>query len=138
MTSGSATTQEIRDRLAPLFSRADIQLVILFGSTARGITHRRSDLDVAILADAPLDTVETTTQVMGLLLRSEVDVVDLRRASPLLTMEVVRSGSLLYEREPGGYVTFCSLAHRRYVDTTKLRLARREALSKFLEAKGLV
>jgi predicted nucleotidyltransferase len=132
------TTRKIRDRLAPLFSRSGIQLVILFGSTAREVTHRRSDLDVAILADAPLDIVETTTQVMGLLHTSGVDVVDLRRAPPLLAMEVVRSGILLYEREPGRYATFCSIAHRRYIDTTKLRTARREALDKFLETKGLV
>jgi predicted nucleotidyltransferase len=138
MLSRSEITQEIRDRLAPLFARADIQLVILFGSTARGVTHRRSDLDVAILAKEPLDVVETATQVMALLRRSDVDVVDLRRASPLLAMEVVRSGILLYEREPGEYATVCSLAHRRYVDTTKLRLARREALKRFLETKGLV
>lgn len=30
--------------------RPDIQLIILFGFTARGDTHRGSDIDVAILA----------------------------------------------------------------------------------------
>jgi predicted nucleotidyltransferase len=131
------TPQQIRERLAPLLARSDIRLVILFGSTARGATHRHSDLDVAILADHPLDPIEITTNVMSLVRASDVDVLDLRRASPLLAMEVVRSGTLLYEREPGQYAEFCSLAHRRYVDTAKLRAGRREALSSFVRMKGL-
>jgi predicted nucleotidyltransferase len=113
MQSGHTMIQEFRERLTPLFARPDVRLVILFGSCRRGTVHRRSDIDVAILGDTPLETVETTTQVMGLLHKSEVDVVDLRRAAPLLAMEVVRSGTLLYERDRGVYASFCSLAHRR-------------------------
>lgn len=89
--------------------RPDIQLIILFGSTAHGNTHRDGD----------------------------IDVVDLRRASPPLALEALRHGRLLYESRPGSYAAFYSLALRRYVDTAKLRVAQQQAIGNFLAARGL-
>lgn len=127
----------LKERLAPLFKRSDVQLVILFGSSVKGGMHRESDLDLAILCDQPFSIVEMTTEIIALSKTSRVDAVDLRRASPLLAMEVVRGGRLLYEREPGRYAEFCSLTHRRDVDTAKLRAAQKAALTQFLQNRGL-
>lgn len=128
---------QVRERLAPLFANPDIDLVIVFGSAVSGQTHAGSDLDLAVKGRQPLDLVSLTNEIIRLLHTNTVDVVDLRRASPLLMMEVVRDGHLLYERAPGTYAGFCSLAHRRYVDTMKLRLAQREAIQRFLHARGV-
>ena len=136
MNNGLAP-DELRKKLAPVCARADILLILLFGSRVSGLTHARSDVDVAILGTHPLDMVEVTGSVMRLLRSSLVDVVDLRRASPLLAMEVIRKGRLLYERDAGAYAEFCSLAHRKYVDTAKLRRAQQEAVARFLRARGV-
>lgn len=128
---------ELRERLTPLFADQDIDLVIVFGSVAGGVIHAESDLDLAVEGRRPLDLVSLTNDITQLLRTDAVDVVDLRRASPLLMMEIARGGRLLYERTPGSYAAFCSLAHRRYVDTTKLRLAQREAIQHFLRARGV-
>jgi hypothetical protein len=61
-----------------------------------------------------------------------LDLVDLRRASPLLMMAVAQSGRLLYERRSGIYRQFQALASRRYCDTAKLRQAQRRAIHAFL------
>lgn len=130
------TITDIRERLAPLFADPDIDLVILFGSVAEGVAHADSDLDLAVRGQQPLDLVSLTNTVTRLLHADAVDVVDLRRAAPLLMMEVVRGGRLLYERTPGSYVSLCSLAHRRYVDTAKLRVAQRDTIRRFLQDRG--
>ena len=130
------TIADVRERLAPLFADPDIDLVIVFGSVAGGVTRADSDLDLAVRGLKPLDLVSLTNTITRLLHADAVDVVDLRRASPLLMMEVVRGGRLLYERTPGSYVAFCSLAHRRYVDTAKLRVAQREVIRYFLRDRG--
>lgn len=128
---------ELVKRLAPLCARQDIQLVVLFGSAATGRTHRRSDLDLAILGDQPLDLIELTNQVICLTHINDVDLVDLRRASPLLAMEVVRHGRMLYERSLGLYAQFCSLAYRRYADTAKLREGQKQVIANFLRERGV-
>ena len=103
--------EEIPDRLHGLRDRVpDLELVVLFGSTAKGRRRPGSD---------------------------RLDLVDLRRAGPILAMGVARCGRLLYESEPGVFRRFQSLASRRYCDTAKLRRAQRRAIHVFLARHGL-
>jgi hypothetical protein len=73
-----------------------------------------------------------TNRVTRLLRSDAVDIVDLRTASPLLKYAALRDGKLLYERSPGLYLSAFSLAFRRYIDTKKLRDARRSAIRDYL------
>ena len=131
------TVSEIVEKLRPFFQPRDIQLIVLFGSTATGKVHRESDLDLGILADEPLDTIAVTSELIRLLHLNQIDVVDLRRVNPLLAREIVRQGVVLYERDPGGFAQFVSLTIRRYVDTRKLREAQQQVVERFLETRGI-
>ena len=128
---------DLQTLLDPLCGQYRLRLIVVFGSTVTGLRGPESDLDLALLADAPLDLVAVTTDVIRLLHTDHVDVVDLRRASPLLAMEVARHSRLIYERQPGLHVEFTSLAFRRYVDTQKLRDAQKDAVHRYLTSKGL-
>ena len=124
---------EIISRLAPLFTNESLQLVLLFGSVASGKIHRHSDIDLAFLHETPQDGLELTNRVVRLLRTDKVDVVDLRLASPLLKMSVVRTGRLLYECSPGLYHRFCSLYFREYADSKKFRDAQMLTIKRFIE-----
>ncbi len=130
------TVEEVRNKLSPLFQDKGLQLVLLFGSVASGKVHKQSDIDLAFLFDKPANILVLTNHVIRLLHNDRVDVVDLRRASPLLKYSAVKSGRLLYERAPGIFNEFYSLAFRRYVDTKKLRDAQAVAIQQFLKARG--
>jgi hypothetical protein len=65
-----------------------------------------------------------------------VDVVDLRSANPLLRFSVAQKGRPLYERSPGMFNEFCSLAFRMYVDSKKLRDGQAKVIKDFLESRG--
>ncbi len=132
------TIEEIRDRLSPLFNDEGIKLVLLFGSVVSGKVHKQSDIDLAFLFDKPMDILALTNKVIRLLHTDNVDVVDLKRASPLLKFSVARNGRLLYEKSPGIFTEFYSLAFRMYVDTKKLRIAQTISVRKFLESRGLL
>jgi predicted nucleotidyltransferase len=140
--SGMSETDEsykkqLQSSLGPLFARREINLVILFGSRVSGSYRSSSDLDLAILGDKELDTIELTNTVIHLLRFSDVDIVDLQRSSPTLAMVVARKGEVLYEREPGRFAVFCSLAARRYEDARKIRDAQRQSIRHFLHDRGL-
>ncbi len=69
----------------------------LYGSEARGEAKSDSDIDLAILADSPLDPIElglAAVELEGRLGR-RVDLVDLRRASVLLRVQATYGGKLL-------------------------------------------
>jgi len=129
--------EDIKESLAPLLKERDLQLVILFGSTAGGASHKHSDIDLGFLFDQPVDILDLTNRVISLLHTDNVDVVDLRRASPLLKASSVKQGILLYERSPGLFHDFSSLAIRRFIDTKKLREARDRGVEHFLRERGL-
>ena len=129
---------EIKERLRPLFKEEELELILLFGSVASRISHKKSDIDLAFLFDKPLDILALTNKVTKLLHTDNVDVVDLKRANPLLKFSIAKNGKLLYERSPGLFNEFYSFAFRRYIDTKKLRSAQGETIKNFLEEKGLL
>ncbi len=124
-------------KLAPLFLDRELYLVLLFGSVATGNVHRRSDIDLAFLFSGLADVLVLTNRVTVLLRTDHVDVVDLRTASPILKYSAVKHGLVLYEKTPGIFHEFYSLAFRMYVDTKKLRDARAHSIKLFLDARGM-
>jgi len=114
-----------------------VQLVVLFGSVARGRSRPGSDLDVAVLCDGPADLDALYLLLAPRLATDALDLTDLRRAGSLLAFQVARHGRLLYERDPSAFRSFQSLASRRYCDTDKLRRAQRRSIHAFLERHRL-
>lgn len=135
---GIISIDEITDRLAPIFKDEGLKLALLFGSVVSGKARRQSDIDLAFLFDSPVDILSLTNRVISLLHTGGIDVVDLRRASPLLKFSIVKNCRLLYEREKGIFNEQYSLAFRMYVDTRKLRDAQATAIRQFLAARGLL
>lgn len=94
----------------------------LFGSTAAGLAHRHSDLDVALLlaeeldADARLDLrmeiVETLEHRTG----RPVDVVILNDAPPVLRFQALRHGRLLLVRDDDARCLFEMRSYNLYYD----------------------
>ena len=130
-------SEDIKRRLKSLFADPGLRLIILFGSVATNKMHKRSDIDLAFLFDDFVDTIDLTNKVSRLLQTDSIDVIDARKASPLLKFSIARSGILIYEREKGMFNEFYSLAFRRYIDVRKLRTARESYIRDFLTAKGL-
>ncbi len=129
---------EIKNRLAPLFDEEGLRLVLLFGSVASGKEYQESDIDLGFLFDRPIDIYALTNRVIQLLKTDRVDVIDLRRASPLLKHSVIRTGKALFEQTPGLFNIFQSLTFRIYVDSKKLRDAQEKAIHNFLGERGLI
>lgn len=115
-----------------------VRLAVLFGSAARGVQTEGSDLDVGVLLDEQsgggLWQVETA---LARVIRQPLDLIDLRRAPPLLRYQIARDGRLLVERREGDWKRFKLRALRDWWDwaPTARRLQRRavERLRKRLQ-----
>ncbi len=77
----------------------DLIAIYLFGSSVQGTSGLESDIDLAILPVQPLNPLErwNLAQDLANLLKREVDLVDLRKASTVMRMQVISSGQYLYE-----------------------------------------
>lgn len=129
----AAELERLREIARRVAREAGYELVVLFGSAADECGGPEpEDLDIALRGPGALDLVDATNRFTRALRTQAVDVVDLRRADPLLMMLVARDGVVLYEGEPGAFARFWSLAARRFADTRKFREAERDRVRRFI------
>ena len=101
---------------------ADVDLIVLFGSRAKGTHTPSSDWDLGITfrqePDQPLRLFELDALLSPLVGCSSdaIDLVDLEHSSYLLQRMVTEEGHLLFERTPGLFLNFCSRAIRQWAD----------------------
>jgi predicted nucleotidyltransferase len=122
--------------LPALLERHGVQLLVLFGSTARGRRRPGSDLDLAVRFVDPVDAASRVLDLwvdMDRLLapRCGMEVVSLNGAGEVLMQEVAIHGIVLYEREPGDWLTFRMWARKRFEDTEKYRRRRLKELREY-------
>jgi uncharacterized protein len=90
--------------------------IYAFGSQARGDANRDSDIDLAVLPSAPLNPVERwkiqedLAHVAGV----NVDLVDLRSASTVMRVSVLKDAVLLFESNRAARELFEALALSAY------------------------
>jgi len=73
--------------------------IYLFGSRARGDALADSDYDIALLGPKPLDPVERwkLQEEIAAAVHANVDLVDLRRASAVLRVQVLKDALVLFD-----------------------------------------
>lgn len=126
------TVDALRGVAATIARDHGYRLVVLFGSMARREPAPR-DVDLGIVGrpGADLDVLGAATRFIELLGTSAIDVVDLRRANPVLLMTVARDGVPLFDATGSEFHEFSSLAMRRYADTKKFRDLVRDDLREY-------
>jgi predicted nucleotidyltransferase len=83
-----------------------LNLLVLYGSRARGDAHNRSDWDFAYEADADFDPDALLATLAEHLRADRIDLVDLSRAGALLRYRVARDGVVIYERHARRFERF--------------------------------
>jgi predicted nucleotidyltransferase len=102
--SGSMSHEIDADVLAALLRLAartpGLDLLILFGSRARGDAHDASDWDFGYLAAGDIDYAALLAVIATIVRSDRVDLVDLARASGLLRYRAARDGVVVFEARP--------------------------------------
>lgn len=112
--------------------RFQLELILLFGSHVSTLVHKRSDIDIAVLAReeaaSQLDVVELTCAFMTLLKSNDIDLVSLHHADYFLRYEVTQNCRLLYEARPNLYLDYAYRALQAYEAHKPLENLRKELL----------
>lgn len=113
----------------------EVLAVYLFGSALT--RDRPRDLDIALVIrrteqgagqSAYGYRAAVTAELMQLLGKNEIDVVLLHEASPLLSKEILRKGSLLYAGSGYDRIGMEKQMMDRYLDTAPLRTIKQRYL----------
>ena len=82
---------------------AGLDLLILYGSRARGDARPNADWDFGYVADGSMDAAGLLAALVEVLGDDDIDLVDLGRASGLLRFRAARDGLLVYESASGAF-----------------------------------
>ncbi len=94
-----------------------VELLVLFGSAARGRLRPDSDIDLGWLGLPPPGEGEAALlAALERRLGRGVHLVDMRLASELLRIEVVRTALLAFERAAGRWTSFAGESMSRWSD----------------------
>lgn len=90
-------------KLEDIMEKYSIMFAVYFGSYQTAYYNSESDIDIAFLSKTILSPDEKLDLLKDLIIfhrKSEIDLVDLRTAEPLLKYEIGKNGRILYETEP--------------------------------------
>ena len=93
-----------------------LDILVLFGSRARGDAVAGSDWDFGFLGSPELDRDGLFVDLVTACGTDRVDLVDLDRGGGLVRYRACRDGSLLYEKAPGAFQRFWLEAVRFWCD----------------------
>ena len=117
-----------------LSTRDDIAFVFLFGSFVTGGRNALSDLDIAVFFQRKVDfeKIYELREDLSETLGTEVDVVVLNDASPVIKMQVLKKGVLLIDNDRRAYNEFFLSTIKEYDD---LKRNRKEVEDKILRGR---
>jgi predicted nucleotidyltransferase len=98
----SATLDTVKDVLAGVArSTPGLELLLVFGSRARGEGRPESDWDFGFLAGPDIDVDGLLLRLVDAVGSDRVDVVDLAKASGHLRFRAARDGVVIHARREG-------------------------------------
>lgn len=110
----------------------------LFGSGAKGRLRADSDIDLAVVRREPLRGLERYDIAARLALRfgRDVDLLDFERLSPVMKVQVIAGGRILFDDQPVTTALATASALRDWQDAQPWRRLQRQALIQRLQAMG--
>lgn len=121
----------------------EVVAVYLFGSQAEGLSHARSDLDLAVLLGADVDKERYTDYRLKLLeelsglLPNRLDLIILNQVPPLFQFQVLQKGRLLFDRDPGLRAKLEMHMLNRYYDMRRYYEFHFKHLTEKIKGRGL-
>ena len=119
--------------LEPLLNeKRGILLTFLFGSFVNKRVRPLSDVDIGILFRTVPDVyaINDLTEELSSLLQREVDLVVLNHASPVLKMQILKNGILIYASDRRHFHQFFVDTVNQYDDLKRIRKKCEESILK--------
>jgi len=118
-----------------------VSAAILFGSAAKGMARRASDLDVALVARSPQDVLALEKDYLDIAARlslaaqRDVHLTLLDGVEPVLGRQVFLHGRALFDRDPRRTAAILERVTLEYFDSEYHRRMRSDALRRRREAR---
>ena len=132
-------TNKQNEKIRQIAKKYHLIFLVVFGSEAEGKLHKKSDLDLAYSASHELDyrreyeLIQALRKILGGKIgKMEIELVNLRKISPLLMKNIAFKGKLLTELAPHSFARFQMYAFKLFVEAKPLLRLRDQYIAKNL------
>jgi predicted nucleotidyltransferase len=90
------------EKIKQVAEENNLDLVVIFGSQARGTASKHSDIDIGIYGSSLLDLSDKTNLIRDfseIFKSDKIDISIISLNSPVFTLQVLTDGKILYEKE---------------------------------------
>ncbi len=125
--------EDFLNRIKNLFeTKDDVILAFVFGSCVKGSLTKESDVDVAILfsSEPAFSDVLKIADKISEITKREADVVVLNNASPIIKMQVLKSGIIVKKKNSAEYNNFYVRTVKEYDELKRIRKEAEENILK--------
>lgn len=125
-----------KPEIKKLAKKHQLSLVLLFGSQASGKTHTHSDTDIAFISEKylrPIDVAKIQFEISQKLKIKNLELVDLKNATPFLLKQIAQKSILLYEKESSLFASFKIYGFKRFMEAKELLALRNLSLNNFIQ-----
>lgn len=127
-----------------LQSQKDVRLAYLFGSSAKGVRGKLSDVDIGVLVDESLNKdkvfelqLKLISDLTSILRTDKIDLVIMNDAPTSLNYEIIKAKSYILVRNESGRVEFECRVMSEYLDRRYYDKRHAELFLKKVAKKGL-
>jgi predicted nucleotidyltransferase len=121
--------------LQKIAKKYDLDLMVLFGSRAKGGHNKNSDYDIAFWKILSVDDeIRLFDEIMGILQCENIDLININKNHDVkLRYEIFFNGCVIYEKEKGLFQDLKGRAWIDYMDFKRFSSNRLDLLKKDLE-----
>ncbi len=100
-------------------------LIIIFGSSVTNKVRPDSDIDIAFLSENKPVSIDifSSAQQLSYLLKKDADLIDLAQVSPVMQVQILKNGKIIYDAKPYFRKEFFMLALKKYARLNEERKA---------------
>ncbi len=131
MITDMINIEAIKPKTKTLAEKYGLSLILLFGSQVTGKTHKESDVDIAYLSSRKFSFDEESnidTDLIEIFKNNEVQLVNIKKASPLFMKKIVEKCIVLYEEDRSIFTDLILHSIRMYEESSALFDLRRHYL----------
>ncbi len=126
-----------KNKIEEIAQKYQLKLILLFGSRATGRVHKESDFDIAYLANMDFTEEDRfATELMEVFRSEKIDIVNLKRAQPVLMKQIFDSHIILFCGDFKIYSLYQIYAIKKYIEAKPLFKLRDEFTNNFLKEHG--
>lgn len=89
-------------KLKDIADKYQLDLIVMFGSRLTGKFHSESDVDIAVYGKqiiSETEKIQLIYELCNVFHTDNIDLIDLRTASPFLKKEVLKNYKILFQRD---------------------------------------